>query len=68
MGNHQTERSNVTYMCLLLRSVFVFVFFSMGVLHDQLVHPDRHDRPPRQRQDLHVQEADSLPQLDRSAH
>ncbi|XP_078803899.1 6-phosphofructo-2-kinase/fructose-2,6-bisphosphatase 2 isoform X2 [Oryzias latipes] len=38
----------------------------VGVLHDQLSHHDRDDRPARQRKDLHVEKAHALPQLDRS--
>uniref|UniRef100_A0A493T229 6-phosphofructo-2-kinase/fructose-2,6-bisphosphatase 2 n=2 Tax=Anas platyrhynchos TaxID=8839 RepID=A0A493T229_ANAPP len=41
---------------------------SLGVLHDQLAHPHRDDRAARPRQDLRLQEADALPQLDRGAH
>lgn len=40
----------------------------MGFLHDQLPDPDRDDRSPCARQDLRVQEAHPLPQLDRGAH
>lgn len=48
---------------------FGVVFFgSMGFLHDQLPDADRDDRSPRAWQDLRVQEAHPLPQLDRGAH
>uniref|UniRef100_A0A8D2MIW3 6-phosphofructo-2-kinase/fructose-2,6-bisphosphatase 2 n=1 Tax=Zonotrichia albicollis TaxID=44394 RepID=A0A8D2MIW3_ZONAL len=48
--------------------VFCFFFFSMGFLHDQLPDADRDDRAACQGQDLHVQKAHPLPQLDRGAH
>lgn len=41
---------------------------SLGLLHDQLSHGDRDDRAPCQRENIHVQEADALPQLDRRAN
>lgn len=40
----------------------------MGFLHDQLADADRDDRAARAGQDLHVQKAHPLPQLDRGAH
>lgn len=41
---------------------------SVGLIHDQLPHGHCNDRPAGQGQDLHVQEVDPLPQLDRSAN
>lgn len=50
-------------------SVYVCVLnTSMGILHDQLANPDRHDWPSCARQDLHVQEAHTLSQLDWSSN
>ena len=48
--------------------MFFFCVHSMGLLHDQLTNCDCDDWPTCQGEDLHVQEADSLPQLDRSAN
>lgn len=37
-------------------------------MYDQLSHPDRDSRTSSQGENLHLQEADPLPELDRSAH
>lgn len=41
---------------------------SVGILHDQLAHPHRDDWAARPWQDLRLQEADAVPQLDRGPH
>lgn len=41
---------------------------SLGLLHDQFSNSDSDDRFARQGKNLHVQEADTLPQLDWSAY
>lgn len=56
------KTSDVTCVCVC----WFVCLCSVGVLHDQLSHHDRDDRPARQRKDLHVEEAHALPQLDRS--
>lgn len=43
-----------------------FIFHSS--LYDQLSHPDCDSRTSRQGEDLYLQEADAVPELDRSAH
>lgn len=39
--------------------------FSMGLLYDKFSNGDRNDRPACKREDLHVKETHTLPQLDR---
>lgn len=41
---------------------------SLGLLHDQLSYGDSDDWVTCQRENIHVQEADALPQLDRRAN
>lgn len=52
-----------------MMEALLFTFFPHDYpsMYDQLSHPDRHCGPSSKRKDLHLQEADPLSELDRSA-